>query len=166
MAADAFGSAFCGFSLTPEAAAHVEQAALAYSDTAAAEKALLAAVGASPDCLGAYFSLYKFYFYKYRLGDAEQTARQALDIAARQGGFDPDWASLTPSSTDWAKVDGPSHFYLFTLKALAFMHLRMEKGNEAMAILGKLFELDPQDSVGASVIRDLAESIDSAPVTV
>lgn len=163
MAADAFSPSSCGFSLTPEAAVHVEQAALLYSDAAAAEKELLAAIGASPDCLGAYFSLYKFYFYKYRLGEAVRAARQAMEIAARQGGFDADWSGLTPASADWPKVDSPSHFYLFTLKALAFMHLRLDKGDEAMAMLAKLFELDPQDSVGASVIRDLAGSVETAP---
>ncbi|MBZ0091956.1 MAG: hypothetical protein K8F27_07020 [Sulfuricellaceae bacterium] len=163
MPSDAFSTASCGFSLTPEAAAHVEQAARVYSDGAAAEKELLAAIAASPDCLGAYFSLYKFYFYQYRLGEAVRAARMAMDIAARQGGFDADWHRLTPASSDWAKVDSPAHFYLFTLKALAFMHLRLDKGDEAMAMLAKLFELDPQDSVGASVIRDLAGSVETAP---
>jgi hypothetical protein len=159
MKADAFGGASCGFSLTPQAAVHVKRAALVYHDTPAAEKSMLEAVAAAPKCLGTYFSLYKFYFYKSRLSDAERVARRALEVAASQGGFDADWTSLTPDSAAWFRVEGPQHFYLFTLKALAFIRLRSGQTGSALTILAKLFELDPLDSVGASVIRDLAESM-------
>jgi hypothetical protein len=53
-------------------------------------------------------------------------------------------------------TDGPQHFYLFTLKALAFIRLRLGRPGESLALLNKLSELDPGDSVGSSVIRDLA----------
>ena len=159
MQSDPFGGASCGFTLTPEAAVHVERAALAYHDMAAAEESLLEAIAAAPKCLGAYFSLYKFYFYKRRLSDAERVARRALELAAGQGGFDPDWTRLTRDSAAWSSVEGPQHFYLFTLKALAFMRLRSGQTGSALMILAKLFELDPDDGVGGSVIRDLAESM-------
>lgn len=159
MQTDPFGGASCGFTLAPEAAVHVELAALAYHDMAAAEKSLLEAIAAAPKCLGAYFSLYKFYFYKRRLSDAERVAYRALEIAAAQGGFDPDWTRLTRDSAAWSKVEGPQHFYLFTLKALAFIRLRSGQTGSALMILAKLFELDPDDGVGGSVIRDLAESM-------
>ena len=159
MQSDPFGSASCGFTLTPEAAVHVERAALAYHDVTAAEESLLEAIAAAPKCLAVYFSLYKFYFYKRRLIDAERVALRALEVAAGQGGFDPDWTRLTSDSAAWSQVEGPQHFYLFTLKALAFIRLRSGQTGSALMILAKLFELDPDDGVGGSVIRDLAESM-------
>jgi len=159
MQSDPFAGASCGFTLTPEAAVHVELAALAYHDTAAAEKSLLEAIAAAPKCLGTYFSLYKFYFYKRRLADAERVALRALEVAAAQAGFDHNWTRLSPSSAAWSNVEGPQHFYLFTLKALAFIRLRSGQTGSALMVLAKLFELDPDDGVGGSVIRDLAESM-------
>lgn len=155
MAADAFGIA-TGFDTPPRINEMLRQAANSYADTTAAEFLLWTALKADQECLGSYFSLYKFYFYKRMLPDAEEVALLALETAARQGGFSPDWTHLDVQSCDWRRVDAPQHFYLFTLKALAFMRLRLGRAEESHQILAKLQELDPQDSVGASVIRDLA----------
>ena len=56
---------------------------------------------AAPEQRKVYFALYKFYFYKYRLDDAE---RVALEISARQGGFSAMRETLTPLSTQWGKT--------------------------------------------------------------
>jgi hypothetical protein len=139
----------------PEIDRRLRDAAAAYADTARAEGLLHEAQALDPDCLPVYFALYKFYFYKSRLADAERGARAALATAARLGRFPADWATLTPAAADWADVRGPAHFYLFSLKALAFIRLRRGAGDEARALLAKLAELDPRDSVGASVIGAL-----------
>lgn len=154
---DAFGVA-TGFATPPRIEAILRQAANCYGDTTQAEFLLWTALKTDVECLGSYFSLYKFYFYKRMLPDAEEIALLALETAARQGGFNADWTQLDANSVDWKRVDAPQHFYLFTLKALAFMRLRLERPQESMALLAKLQELDPQDSVGASVIRDLAHA--------
>ncbi len=155
MATDPFGVAL-GFATPPLIDATLRQAADAYADTEKAEFLLWTALKADEDCLGSYFSLYKFYFYKRMLPQAEEVALLGLEVAARQGGFSPDWTQLDGHSTDWTRVDAPQHFYLFTLKALAFMRLRLGRAQESHELLAKLEELDPRDSVGASVIRDLA----------
>jgi len=152
---DAFGQAV-GFATPPRIEAILRQAANNYGDTTTAEFLLWTALKADQECLGSYFSLYKFYFYKRMLPDAEEVALLALETAACQGGFNPDWTQLEAQTCDWRRVDAPQHFYLFTLKALAFMRLRLGRAEESHQILAKLQELDPQDSVGASVIRDLA----------
>lgn len=157
MAADAFGVA-TGFDTPPRINEMLRQAADNYDDTTTAEFLLWTALKTDQECLGSYFSLYKFYFYKRMLPDAEEVALLALETAARQGGFDADWTQLDARSTDWKRVDAPQHFYLFTLKALAFMRLRLGRVDESHALLAKLLELDPHDSVGASVIRDLAHA--------
>lgn len=155
MTADAFGVAI-GFATPPIINETLRQAADCYADTEKAEFLMWTALKADPQCLGSYFSLYKFYFYKRMLTEAEGVARLALDTAAQQGCFNPDWTRLDANSADWRRVDAPQHFYLFTLKALAFIRLRLGHAEESRALLAKLQELDPLDTVGASVIRDLA----------
>lgn len=126
-----------------------------YASTEDAEARLVEAMNKAPGSLPVHFSLYKFYFYKKRLQDAERIARKALIEAASQGGFVPDWQDLRRESADW-KEDA-AHFYLFSLKALAFMRLRQGDREECMSILDKLDELDYGDKVGASVIREIAQ---------
>ncbi len=109
-----------------------------------------------PECLPVYFALYKYYFYRSRLADAERAALDALNAAARQGGFPADWAELKPETANWSDIRSPAHFYLFSLKALAFIRLRQRRAPEARELLDKLTELDPLDRVGASVIGSLA----------
>jgi hypothetical protein len=162
MTHDAFGVAL-GFATPPLIDATLRQAAEAYADTQKAEFLLWTALKADEECLGSYFSLYKFYFYKRMLAEAEEVALLGLETAARQGGFTPDWTLLDARSADWQRVDAPQHFYLFTLKALAFIRLRLGRPQESRELLAKLGELDPQDSVGASVIRDLAATTATSP---
>lgn len=134
----------------------LQDAAAVYQQTNRAEAILWSAQAIDPACLPVYFALYKFYFYKFRLEDAEKVALMGLSTAAKLGGFPPDWSRLSFADADWKSMVGAQHFYLFTLKALAFIRLRLGKREESLAILDKLQELDQQDSVGSSVIRDLA----------
>jgi hypothetical protein len=82
-----------------------------------------------------------------------------LQAAAKACGFDANWQSLQPDSTGWSDCANPAHFYLFTLKALAFIRLRRGDQIESAAVLDKMTELDPADSVGASVIRSIAAGV-------
>lgn len=134
----------------------LQEAAAVYQQTNRAETILWSAQASDPECLPVYFSLYKFYFYKARLADAEKAVLMGLNTAARQSGFPAEWSHLTPLHANWNSTEGSQHFYLFTLKALAFIRLRLGKREESLALLDKLRELDPKDSVGSSVIRDLA----------
>lgn len=154
---DAFSLAI-GFATPPVIEETLRRAAACYADTESAEFLIWTALKADPECLGSYFSLYKFYFYKRMLPQAEEVALLGLETAARQGGFTPDWTRLDAHSCDWRRVDAPQHFYLFTLKALAFIRLRLGRPQESHELLAKLHELDPHDTVGASVIRDLARA--------
>ena len=86
---------------------------------------------------------------------AEKVARQALTAAARRGAFETDWRRATIETADWRNRLGPQHFYLFSMKVLAFICLRQRRPEESREILDKLAEIDPEDSVGAAVIRDL-----------
>lgn len=148
--------ALFGGTASPVITQLLRKAVAVYQQTSRAEAILWSAQAIDPTCLPVYFALYKFYFYKFRLADAEKVALMGLETAAHQGGFPADWSRLFPLSANWSMTDGPQHFYLFTLKALAFIRLRLGRQAESLALLGKLRELDPGDSVGSSVIRDLA----------
>ena len=148
--------ALFGSAASPAVCALLTQAAAAHGDANRAEALLWTAQALDPDCLATCFALYKFYFYKGRLAEAESAARLALRTAARRGGFDADWTVADCQTTDWSDTHGAAHFYLFSLKALAFIRLRMGFPAETTAILDKLAEIDPCDQVGACVIREVA----------
>lgn len=131
-------------------------AAMHYADAERAEASLLEARALDPSCLPVYFALYKFYFYQSRLQEAEAITLQALLASARQADIPEDWQQLSAHTIDWSDIRAPQHFYLFSLKALAFIRLRRGEADQANALLRKIEELDPRDSVGASVIRTLA----------
>ena len=152
--------------MPPIVAGLLQQAAEAQAQPHRVESILWSAQAMYPQCLPVYFALYKFYFYRGRLEEAENATRMALVAAASNGGFAPEWYALKRDTVDWRDTFGPQHFYLFSLKALAFIRLRRGARNDCMALLEKLAEIDPDDSVGATVIRDIAAgSIDSQPST-
>jgi tetratricopeptide (TPR) repeat protein len=141
--------------MPPEVDAILQEAVVLYDDTERAESMLWQAHEMAPERLEIYIALYKFYFYKNLLDRAEEVAHEALAKAARQCGCSADWTLLTPESAQWTPAGESERFYLYTLKALAFIALRRSEDDRAAAILKKLIELDPEDQVGGSVIRDL-----------
>jgi len=135
-----------------------EGVALYYDDRPAADACFRRALSLAPHELPVYFCLYKIHTYQRNLAAAEEAARAGLAEAARQVGITSDWTILTPTSADWDS-QGAERFYLYTLKALAFITLRKDDVPAAEAILVKLRELDPPDHVGHSVISALAARI-------
>ncbi len=114
----------------------LERAAASYHDDRdAAGHWLEQAAAADPDALAVYFARYKFHFYRNQLSQAEAAARAGLLAAAAQGGFPSDWRSLTRHSTVWSPAAMPQRFYLFSLKALAFIRLRQGDLQESRALL-------------------------------
>jgi len=130
------------------------------TDKVRAEQLLTEAYRLDKACLQTYFALYKFYFYQARLGEAENYVLAGLEEAARQGGFPADYRSLYRDKSEWDMyASETSLFYLYTLKALAFIKLRQEQMAEGQALLTMMKALDPEDRSGASVIMALAEAL-------
>ena len=138
------------------------QAAVAASsvDQAQAETLFLQAQTLDSHCLQTYFALYKFYFFQKRLVDAERIVLAGLEEAAKQGGFPNDYRRLVQNEQKWNLYANESTlFYLYTLKALAFIKLRLGFTLDAQLVLSHLQQLDPEDLSGASVIMDLAAGV-------
>lgn len=144
-----------GFDLEPEVDAHLQQAAERVGRREDSLAALNRALRAAPDRLEVLIALYKFHFYRGELGKARDFVFQALIKASHQGGFSHHWQELTPDSAAWSDPRGPARQFLYSLKALAFIRLRENDTSDAAAILAALERLDPNDQVGADVIRDL-----------
>lgn len=146
----------------PEAVNKLLQAAVAanHADKPQAEQLFKQAQQLDSACLQSYFALYKFYFYQGRLQEAEREVIAGLEEAARQGGFPSDFRRLAQQPGKWNMyANDITLFYLYTLKALAFIKLRLQQEVEARVILALLEELDPEDRCGASVIMSLAEAL-------
>lgn len=149
-----------GQQIAPEINECLQHAVRSYARTEEAENWLWTAQRLNPQQLEVYIALYKFYFYKYRLADAERVAQMALTMCAQVGGFSADWTTLTQDSANWMQLSGAERVYLYTLKALAFIRLRQLNFAEGQQILEKLRELDPQDCVGGSVLSAVAAGLD------
>jgi hypothetical protein len=138
----------------------LHEAAAAHADPTRAEALLWSARLSAPECLPVYFAQYKFYFYRRRLDDAERCARDGLRMAAGLAHIGRHWRDVQGGDADFSAV-GPARFWLFTLKALAFIRLRRGDRAEAQALLDKAAQLDPADNMGSSVIASLKDG--SAP---
>lgn len=133
-----------------------EGVALHRHDRAAADAAFRRALAVDPTSLPVWFCLYKIHTYAGDLDAALAVAAGALREAARQANLSPDW-------TDWSAAEmdptGPRRFALYTLKALAFIHLRRGETDEAARVLAHLAALDPTDAVGGSVVTAIAAGV-------
>jgi len=146
-----------------DAVDYLLQTAVAASsvDQIKAENLFLQAQALDKQCLQTYLALYKFYFFQKRLVDAEKIVLSALEESARQGSFPHDYHQLAlDGGKKWnLYASETTLFYLYSLKALAFIKLRQGHEIEAQLILSHLRQLDPEDLIGASVIMDLAAGV-------
>lgn len=131
-----------------------------HADRDRAEQLFKQAQALDGSCLQTHFALYKFYFYQGRLQEAEREVMTGLAAAAVQGGFPGDYRQLAREAAEWNMYHSEvSLFYLYTLKALAFIKLRQGCAEEAARVLDLLGRTDPEDRVGSSVIRQLAAAL-------
>jgi len=116
----------------------------------------------APHALGIYHALYKLHAGQREFEQAERAARRGLAEAARQAGLPDDWRAVTPASLP-PRLDfggnGPARFWLFTLKALAFLALRQQRPDEAHELLARIAELDPGARIGDEVVAALLASV-------
>ena len=143
--------------LPDEINALLQQGVAAYrTDHQHADRLFRQALAAAPTELPTYFCLYKIHTYQGNLDEAQAAAENGLKEAARQAGWSPDWREWQPQSVI---PDGAGRFALYTLKALAFIHLRQDKPEQAHGILDRLRQLDPTGAVGWAVVAALAEGV-------
>lgn len=145
--------------LPPGINALLQQGVIAYRrDRAQADQLFRQALAAAPHELPTYFCLYKIHTYQGNLEEAQRAAESGLREAAIQAGWSTDWRDWVP---EHPFPEGAGRFALYTLKALAFIHLRQDRPDAAAEKLDALRVLDPSGAVGWPVVAALAEGLAS-----
>jgi hypothetical protein len=150
--AAAFADSAIGGGLSPQVDALIRQAGLLRHRPLDALPLLEQARAAAPRHPAPVIALYRFYFYGHQLAAARTVAEDALAIARTALG--PDFGDEPPSD-DAARHDAAVRFYLFTLKGLAYLNLRLGVLDDARLMLGELRRLDPQDRVGGALLSHI-----------
>lgn len=153
--------AFFGGEVPAAVRALLHQAASAAADQRGA--LLWTAQAIAPDTLAVYYALYKFHAGRREFEPAERAAQRGLQAAAAQAGLAADWQEVGPGCGADFQSDGPARFWLFTLKALAFIRLRSGRPDEARALLAHIERLQPGSRVGQDVIGAMLEAAAGAP---
>jgi hypothetical protein len=150
-----FDSAVLGGGLPPEAEALIKAAGLVRNDRAQAEPLLLKARALAPMHPATLIALYRFHFYGHRLNEAREIAKQSLDVARAALGDD------FTVTDEQARFDAATRYYLFSLKGLAYLSLRLGDIETGRRALDELRLLDPQDRVGGGLLTHVLKRAES-----
>ncbi len=148
----AFAQGAIGAGLSPEVHALIDQAAQLQDQPTQAQSLLEQARAAAPRHPAPLIALYRFHFYGHRLEQALVAGEDALAVARTALGSS---FGDEPPSDDEARHDAAVRFYLFALKALAYLHLRLGQLDEAKGYLHELRRLDPRDHVGGGLLSHI-----------
>lgn len=122
-----------------------------------AELPLLKAYFLAPESLNVLVALNRFYYYQHRLEEALAATTKALVVIRPSIAFPEDWRDLQISHITEAPADSLTNvrLYLFTLKAIGFLNMRLERLDVSQAIFEKLVGLDSKDRIGAQGLLEL-----------
>lgn len=148
-----------GFNLPAEADAELKLASAAWHDFDKAEAHLKRVMELAPGHPAAYIALYRFYFYKNRLAQAYAVGWDCLERAAQDNGLSSDWRQVRIADADFSDLAILPRFYLFTLKACAYLSMRLGDLETGAALIDKLTELDPKNQLGGKVLREVLDRV-------
>ena len=161
-----FDSAVLGGALPAEAEQALREASLRRDEAAAEGAALMRALALAPEHPAVLIALYRNHFYAHRLQPARAVARRALVVGAAALDLPSVWRDVPAKPLPGARHDATTRFYLFALKGLAYLSLRLGDTGEARDALALLRALDPDDRVGGALIeavRQRAEAREHRP---
>lgn len=141
--------------IPPVAEQQLRLASHSYADDTKAEMHLALAKAIAPNHPVVQIGQYRYYFYKGRLQEALHVAEQCLLTIAAELNLPADWQDVLPESGDFRSDDPAFRFYLFSLKAYAYLLLRLERIDEGALVMEKLMFLDPANKVGGQVLIDV-----------
>ncbi|MGR8981856.1 MAG: hypothetical protein ACU84H_17440 [Gammaproteobacteria bacterium] len=122
-----------------------------------AELPLLKAYFLAPESLNVLVALNRFYYYQHRLEEALNATGKALAVIRALLAFPENWHELRSEHITQtpAELLTQVRMYLFTLKAIGFLNMRLENLDLSQAIFEKLVELDSKDRIGAQGLLEL-----------
>ena len=144
--------------LSKESEALLKKAADSYP-ARESENILLDMHAHAPENLTIIVALYRFYYYQHRYQDAMDIATKSLSVSAAMLNIRVEWEELTEQDLGMGVFIslGLIRFYMLSLKASAYLLMRMDKVEEGYARLKKIVELDPADQFGAAFLLKVAE---------
>ncbi|MEI6746903.1 MAG: hypothetical protein WCL34_13150 [Methylococcaceae bacterium] len=124
-----------------------------------AELPLLQAYLRAPESLNVLVALNRFYYYQHRLTEALMISEKALNLIRQNIDFPNDWQQLERSHISNAPKESLTRIrlYLFTLKSIGFLNMRLENLQLSRDIFEKLISLDDKDRIGAKGLLDVLE---------
>ncbi len=134
----------------------IEQASGLYG-RGEAELPLLKAYLRAPESLNVLVALNRFYYYQHRLNEALLISEKALNLLAASINFPMDWQQVDLAHINSAPKSMLSQIrlYLFTLKSVGFLQMRLENLTVSQRIFQKLILLDEKDRIGAKALLEL-----------
>ena len=124
-----------------------------------AELPLLQAYLRAPESLNVLVALNRFYYYQHRLTEALMISEKALNLIRQNIDFPNDWQQLERTHITDAPKESLTRIrlYLFTLKSIGFLNMRLENLQLSRDIFEKLIALDDKDRIGAKGLLDVLE---------
>ena len=155
-----FDVAVLGGGLPAEVEALISEAGLVRQDRDRALPLLLEAKALAPRHPATLIALYRFHFYGHDLHAAREVAWESLRVARQaivsgapeDRPCDDELVLSEPITDEQARFDPSVRFYLFTLKGLAYLSLRLGDVDLGRRALQVLQVLDPQDRVGGALL--------------
>ncbi len=143
---------------SPEVQALIVSASEGYAN-GEAELPLLQAYLRSPESLNVLVALNRFYYYQHRLAEALLISEKAFELIRNGIDFPANWCELTLERIQTAPKESMTRIrlYLFTLKSIGFLNMRMENLSTSRSIFEKLVEVDEKDRIGAKGLLALVE---------
>lgn len=145
----AFADGAIGGGLSPQVSALIAQAGLLRHLPLEALPLLEQARAAAPRHPAPLIALYRYHFYGHELAQARAVGENALAIARTALG--PDFGDEVPDD-EATRHNAAVRFYLFTLKGLAYLNMRLAALDEAQRMLKELRRLDPKDHIGGALL--------------
>ena len=136
----------------------IAQAAEDYSN-GDAEFPLLRAYFLAPESLNVLVALNRFYYYQHRLEDALLATYKALAVIRASIDFPENWQDLQQQHIDNTANLTQVRLYLFTLKAVGFLNMRLHRLELSQQIFEKLISLDSKNRIGAQALLDLLNNL-------
>lgn len=131
-----------------------------YADSVKAEMHLTLAKAIEPNNPVVRVGEYRYYFYKGRLEEALKVAESCLKLTAQELGLPTQWQLVSPEHADFSNEEAAHRFYLFCLKAYAYLLLRLDRIEQGWQATDKLLLLDPNNKVGGQVLLDVLLRMD------
>lgn len=122
-----------------------------------AEFPLLRAYFLAPESLNVLVALNRFYYYQHRLEEALLATYKALAVIRATIDFPEHWQDLQPQHIDNTPSEllTQTRLYLFTLKAVGFLTMRLHQLELSEQIFEKVVSLDSKNRIGAQALLDL-----------